>query len=108
MTCPHCKDTGVSPGASDLGGPGTMSPCDCDAGLAWVAWGGDIERRIWLWDKGYHVSWYDRPDYTEVIPISAYRAQRDSLMALLRQANDRADRAEQRLVDAGEDAQWAR
>ena len=30
----------------------------------------------------------------ELIPLSAYRAQRDSLLALLRQSNDRADRAE--------------
>ena len=81
MTCPHCNETGVSSGATDLGGPGTMSPCDCNAGLAWVAWGGDISARTWLFAG-------------EVIPITAYRAQRESLLALLRHANDRADRAE--------------
>jgi len=79
--CPHCADRGVSSGADDLGGPGSMSPCDCDAGLAWVAWGGDIRLR-------------SKIGAVEVVPMSAYRAQRDSLTALLRQANDRADRAE--------------
>ena len=64
--------------------------------------------RIWLEDQGMMTSDMAVPGSSEVIPLSAYRAQRDSLMALLRQANDRADRAEQRIVDAGEDARWAR
>lgn len=98
MTCPHCNDTGTSAGGSDLGDIRTVSACDCDAGLAWMAWGGDMARRIWLWDKGYHAAWYARPDYTEVIPITAYRALRASLIAQLRAETARADRAENELA----------